>query len=306
MNANGRKLTRVKVLNLRSRTFICGEFFALLFACGPALLAQQKAAVPPKVAGVVAHLYKTTTTRPLYLYELQPPTSYRRPRPAIIFFFGGGWNSGTTDQFADQAQYFAGRGMVALLADYRVRQRDQSTPFDSVSDARSAMRWVRSHAAELHVDPGKIVASGGSAGGHLAGATAILSEVNDPSDDLKVSPVPDAMVLFNPVLDTTENGYGAAFIGPRFKELSLTDHVRPGLPPILLLHGTDDHTVPFQNAVDFTRLVKAGGGRCELVPYEGADHGFFNSPAFRKTPQASQYGDILARVDSFLKANGLE
>jgi acetyl esterase/lipase len=269
------------------------------FADGPA-------APPPKIPGATPHLYKQTATRPLYLYVLRPPASFAGPRPAIIFFFGGGWTGGTTDQFDDQAQHFASRGFITVLADYRIRQRDQSTPFDSVCDARSAMRWLRSHAAELGVDSRKIAASGGSAGGHLAGATAILTDVNEASDDLGVSPAPAALVLFNPVLDTTERGYGAATIGPRAEELSLTHHIRKGLPPILILHGTNDHTVPFQNAIDFAGRVKSVGGDCELVPFEGADHGFFNSPSFRKTASADTYREVLDHVDGFLQKHRFE
>ena len=168
------------------------------------------------------------------------------------------------------------------------------------------MRWVRSHAAELKIDPSKIVASGGSAGGHLAGATAILDGVDDPTDDLHVSPVPAALVLFNPVLDTTETGYGALMIGTNAIDLSLTHHVKPGLPPIILFHGTADHTVPFANAVEFTRRVKAAGGDCRLVPFEGADHGFFNSPLFRKGASTGVYEKVMRDVDDFLTRLGFE
>jgi len=279
-------------------------FAFLTLAAGPALLAQGTPAPAPKLAGVTAHVYKQTPTRPLLLYSLKPPATFAGPRPAIVFFFGGGWTGGSTDQFDDQAEYFAARGFVTLLADYRIKQRDQSTPFESVEDARSALRWVRSHAAELHIDARRIVASGGSAGGHVAGATAILAKVNDPADDLTVSPVPAALVLFNPVLDTTEKGYGAKAIGPRAEELSLTSHLKPGLPPTIIFHGTADHTVPFQNPVDFTRLAKANGDDCELVPFEGVGHGFFNSPGFRKTSSPETYRQILQRVDAFFQHHG--
>jgi acetyl esterase/lipase len=285
----------------RHRTALA--FVALTSSLG--LLGQQSLPVPPKLPGAVRHLYKQTASRPLYLYSLAP-TGFDPPRPAIVFFFGGGWVSGTLDQFDDQASHFAGRGLVSILVDYRVKSRDQSTPFDSVRDARSAMRWIRSHAAELRIDPAKIVAAGGSAGGHLAGATAILKGLDDASDDLSVSPVPNALVLFNPVLDTTESGYGAALIGKDTIQLSLTEHVKPGLPPMILLHGTSDHTVPFSNAEEFVRRVKAAGGQCQLVPFKDADHGFFNSPSFRKGASEALYRKGVADVDGFLLNLGLE
>lgn len=295
------------------RLFVPGFLLAAIVVLCAALLLPHgygtvAPAPPPKLPGATAYLYKNTPSRSLYLYALKPPASYAGSHPAIVFFFGGGWTGGSTDQFDAQARHFASRGFVSLLADYRIKERDQSTPFDSVRDARSAMRWIRSHAAELHISPRKIVAAGASAGGHLAGATAILKDVNETSDNLNVSPIPNALVLFNPVLDTTKSGYqqGAKTIGSRASELSLTDHIEPGLPPMLILHGTEDNIVPFRNAVDFTRRVKDAGGNCELVPFDGAGHGFFNSPDFDKTASTSLYAATLVRVDGFLRKNGFE
>ena len=112
-------------------------------------------------------------------------------------------------QFFEQARFFADHGFVAFSAEYRVKSRNDATPFDCVEDGKSAIRWVRSHAKELGVDPDKIVAAGGSAGGHVAVCTGIIEGHENKNEDLSVSSVPDAMVLFNPVLDTTKNGYGA-------------------------------------------------------------------------------------------------
>ena len=150
------------------------------------------------------------------------------------------------------------------------------------------------------------MASGSSAGGHVAGATAILSGIDDEADDPSVSPVPNALVLFNPVLDTTETGYGAALIGKDAVQLSLTHHVKAGLPPMILFHGTADHTVPFANAEEFVRRVKEAGGDCRMVPFEGADHGFFNSPSFRKGASEKVYVGTLQNVDEFLTRLKLE
>ncbi len=104
-----------------------------------------------------------------------------------------------------------------------------------------------------------------------------------------------------------EAGYGAALIGKDNVQLSLTHHVKSGLPPMILFHGTADHTVPFANAEEFVKRVKAAGGDCQLVPFEGQDHGFFNSPLnVRKTSSVPRYEKILADVDGFLSKRGFE
>ncbi len=91
------------------------------------------------------------------------PTDHR---PAIVFFFGGGWSGGDAKQFYQQAKAMTEQGMVVFSADYRVKSRNKTTPFECVKDGKSAIRWVREHAAELGIDPDRIVAAGGSAGGH--------------------------------------------------------------------------------------------------------------------------------------------
>ncbi len=256
------------------------------------------------VPGFTQWTYKTTPTRELCAYVLKPAGT-TVDAPAILFFFGGGWRSGTPTQFASQARYAASLGMVALLVDYRTYRADGTTPFQAVEDARSAVRWVREKAVELGVDPWRIVAAGGSAGGHLAGATAILDGPDDPHDNLKISCRPEALVLFNPVVDTTPRGYGAAFIGPENEKLSLIDHIRGGLPPSIIFHGTADQTVPVGTIERFVRLMKAAGNRCDLVAYPGGVHGFFNSPEFRPDTNLERYQDTLKRMNSFLISIGI-
>ena len=121
-------------------------------------------------------------------------------RPAIVFFFGGGWTSGKLEQFEPQASHLARRGMVAARADYRVKSRHGVTPKECVEDAKSAVRWMRANAAKLGVDPDRIVAAGGSAGGHIAACTAFSPGLDAEGEDANVSSKPNALVLFNPVL----------------------------------------------------------------------------------------------------------
>jgi len=201
--------------------------------------------------------------------------------PAIVFFFGGGLNPSrqtserdAVKQFVEHSKYFASRGMVGVVAEYRVLSRSQVTALDAVADAKSALRWVRAHARELGVDAERIVASGGSAGGYLAASAAMISGFDDPNDDPSVSPRPNALVLFNPVVDVTdreERGFG-----PYARAASPLHQIRRALPPMIILHGSADQSVPFDVVERFAERMREMGNRCELIRFEGRTHGFFN------------------------------
>jgi acetyl esterase/lipase len=252
-------------------------------------------------------VYKTVDGTELKLHLFQPDgLKASDQRPAIIFFFGGGWNSGSPQQFYEQADSFAKQGLVCFSAEYRVKSRDKTTPFECVKDGKSAIRWVRQHAAELGVDPDRIVASGGSAGGHVAACTGIIEDCEEAGEDLSVSSLPNAMILFNPVLDTTTQGYGASRFQPEQQTaLSPNHHIRSGIVPTLLCHGTADETVPFENAERFARLMKEAGNDCRLVSFEGQDHGFFNGQFFRpKTKDLAPYEQCMNDSAAFLRELG--
>jgi len=247
--------------------------------------------------GAEPHVFKPAGDKPLSLYVFSPADHKASDtRPAILFFFGGGWDHGSPTQFVKQASYFAGRGMVAICPDYRTRQSHGATPFECVADGKAAVRWVRVHAKELGVDPQRIAASGGSAGGHVAVSTAVLSQLEEPGADTSVSCVPNALVLFNPVLDTTATGYGAKKLGTRCRDASPAHHVCAGLPPTIVFHGKADKTVPFENAQRFADGMKKAGNACTLFGYDGQGHGFY-----RKDPY---YSTVVREVDKFLVALG--
>jgi acetyl esterase/lipase len=207
-------------------------------------------------------------------------------RPAIVFFFGGGWTGGTPKQFENQCRYLASRGMVAMAADYRVKSRQDVKPTACVADAKSAIRWIRKNAAKLGIDPQRLAAGGGSAGGHLAGAVATLPGLDDPADDRSVSCVPNALVLFNPALllapiDGGElKGFESKTTAERFgcepTEISPIHHVKSGVPPTIIFHGKADSTVPYSSAELFCDRMTKAGNRCELDGADGQAHGYFN------------------------------
>jgi len=221
-------------------------------------------------------------------------------RPAIVFFFGGGWANGTLEQFRPQAEYFAKRGMVCARADYRVRSRDGVSPDKCVEDAISAMRWIRANAATLGVDPNRIVSSGGSAGGHLAACAYFTEGLHASTDDLSISPKPNAMVLYNPALDFLSfsrellDKHGCGMNNETLERLSPTRHLRKDIAPTLIIDGTKDFL--YNQIHEFDSKAKAMGAPVEAYYVEDKPHGFFNlSPWLENTTQ---------RVDDFLQAIG--
>ena len=183
----------------------------------------EEAVAQNKITPDTIRTYKEIGDTNLKLHIFYPTKiNNKQPTAAIVFFFGGGWTGGNPNQFYQQSQYLASRGILAISAEYRIKNTHKTTPFESVEDGKSAIRWVRANAEELHIDPNKIIASGGSAGGHIAVCTALIEGNEQKGEDVTISAVPNAVVAYNPVLDTTEKGYGSEKVKGRETEISPT------------------------------------------------------------------------------------
>jgi acetyl esterase/lipase len=193
--------------------------------------------------------------------------------------------------------------MVTIQVEYRLLQRKSTeSPLRCIRDAKSAMRWVRSHADELGIDPNRIAAAGGSAGGHLAACVGLIEGQDDPADDLTVSAGANALVLFNPVYNNGpgKSGWGHQRVGDRYREWSPAHNIREGAPPTLVFLGTQDKLIPVETAEAFQSAMQEVGSRSELMLFEGKGHGFFNygrdgGAAYRRTLEA---------MDAFLASLG--
>ncbi len=221
-------------------------------------------------------VYKKVGERELHLNIFDPKdfkTSDKRP--CFLSIHGGGWTGMSPLRQYPYAAHFAELGMVGISVEYRLVTKDSGTTvFDCVKDARSALRYVRAHAAELGIDPQKVVANGGSAGGHLAAGTALFDGIDDPGDDLSVSCVPNALILYSPVIDTSKEGYGNKLCGARWQEISPLHRVKSGVPPTIVFHGTKDSATPFKGAKSFYEAMQQAGNQCELVIEEGGGHSY--------------------------------
>jgi acetyl esterase len=234
-------------------------------------------------------------------------------RPGVLFFFGGGFRVGTRHQFERQAAYLASRGMVVASADYRVSVYHKTQLNECFEDAFSAIRWFRANSRKLGVDPTRVAAGGGSAGGTLAAALASLSGFDTQGEDSSVSARPDALVLFNPALGlfrplSSVTGASEEEVNERRERLaqqgvtpddgarfSSLDNLQPGLPPAYIWFGTDDRLlVPARGYIEKAESL---GAEITLQLAQDADHGYFND-------YEEFFTSSLRMVDSFLSANG--
>jgi acetyl esterase/lipase len=218
-------------------------------------------------------------------------------RPAVVFIHGGGWKGGDAEQWLPQCRYFALRGLVGVSVDYRL-QSDTTPVAECVIDCKSAVRYLRRHAAELGVDPDKIIVVGESAGGHLAAAVGTLDAYNEPGEDLTVSALPNALVLLNPITDLTTR-WGNS-LGDKAESLSPLQHISPRTPPTLLVHGDADRVVDIQHARSFHEKMLALGNRSRLVVLPGAGHAF---AVFKYGPEDLNARAII-EIDHYLVSLG--
>lgn len=271
---------------------------ALMVACAFA------ACLPAVAAGPVGQqqTYKTVDGRDLKLYLLQPEGIQPGDRrPAIVFFHGGGWVGGAPTQFNLHAEHFAKRGLVCVQVEYRLLDKGaKDPPTRCIEDARSAMRWVRSHATDLGIDPQRIASAGGSAGGHLAACVGMLDGNDDPHNDTTVSPRSNAMLLFNPVFNNGPEGWGHQRVGDRYREFSPAHNISPDDPPAIVFLGSEDKLIPVKIVEDFKAGMTKAGVHCETRIYKGQGHGFFNA----RGGDNRFYKETLAAADAFLVSLG--
>jgi len=218
-------------------------------------------------------------------------------RPAVIFFFGGGWSGGKPEQFFPQAKHLSQKGMVAISAEYRVAGRNKTDPKFCLQDANSAIRYLRKNAASLGIDPDKIVSAGGSAGGHLAAMVGTEGELfNDPQDDLNISAKPQLSVQFNPVIDTSAEGYGHNRVSKYWEDFSPMLRLSKDTPPSLVMFGDNDELIPLSTIERYKLKAQEVESNVKVIIYPGKGHGFFN--------RGNSYTETVAEMDKFLTAHG--
>lgn len=207
------------------------------------------------------------------------------PFPVAILVHGGGWSTGDKSggpnkgYMAPMHGALEQAGFAWFSVNYRLAPKHRYPA--GVEDVETAIRWVKAHAAEYHLDVKRIALSGESAGGHMVAAVA-----NRADESTRVAAVVPFYGRFDLADDLTPGAALskniAGFVGyttfddsskAALREASPLWQVKAGLPPFLLVHGQADATVPFQQSVALQARLKAVGVPCELIPIPGGVHG---------------------------------
>lgn len=272
----------------------------LTLALAPAARSTLKPAdgPPTPVDNKSVAVFKTTPQGDLKM-NLYFPKDWKSTdqRPATVFFFAGSCVSGSPAQFTTKAEYFATRGMVAATAEYRIGNTHHTGPEECVEDAKSAVRWLRMNAKNLGVDPGRLVAAGGSSGGTAAAFAAYNTTYEPEGEDMFVSSRPDALVLYNPALSFPGD---TSHLNPeqtKLREFIAAWKVTKGGPPAILFFGTEDDLLAGGRV--FVRQMTAAGNRVELYTAAGQKHGFSNDVG--GTPW---HALVVRQTDLFLSSLG--
>lgn len=251
-----------------------------------ALLCWGQAGARPLVLRNVAYVHGGGPEQTLDLYL---PVSGRAPFPLVVVVHGGGWQEGDKSHpgpFED----LVSAGFAVACTNYRLAP---AHPFPaSIEDVKAAVRFMRAHAHEFHVDPLRIGAWGQSAGGHLVALLALAGPTSgwDVGDNLQQSSAVEAVVdLFGPsdflarervsilALHDVAQAFGT---DPRkLERASPVTWVRHGAPPFLLVHGDRDQMVPLAQTTELYQRLRQAGDSAELIVAYGAGHMFSGAPA---------------------------
>lgn len=224
--------------------------------------------------------HRIETYKSINGYELEAhvflPESVSKPMPVIVYFHGGSWSEGKPDWFFESGKSYTEDGWAAIAIEYRIVARHNTLPFEAVKDAKSAIRWIRSNASRLNINPNQIVVTGNSAGGHLALSTALAYNWNEDSDNLKISAIPNAVMVNAAVYDLTVPN--SKWIVKNLSDRNLVKQISPNAlvqqteVKYLLIHGEEDGNCRFETAQYFYDKMKAFGNDVMLHSIPGAGH----------------------------------
>jgi acetyl esterase/lipase len=261
--------------------------------------AQNRYTIKPNITYGIQNNFETK----LDVYQRKDTTG---PQPTIIYIHGGGWTGGSKEASVMSLFPYFEMGWNVVNVEYRLEKISPAPA--AVEDCLCALRWIGQHAREYNIDPAKLVVTGESAGGHLALTTGMIPmsaglDRQCPGPDLpKVAAILDwyGITDVNDILDgPNQKAYAVQWLGSMpnkeqiAKRVSPLEYVRAGLPPILMIQGDADPTVPYSHSVRLHAALDAAGVPNELVTIPGGKHGNFTPEERVRIHKATR--DFLAK-----------
>jgi alpha-L-fucosidase 2 len=255
----------------------------------------------PRVRAIDDIVYSRVAGADLLMDAALPESGV--PTSAVIIVHGGGWVQG--DRRVDVRPLFkplSDAGFAWFSISYRL-VKDVTQFGVAIEDVESAVRYVKSHAAEFNIDPGRIALLGESAGGQLAAMAALrggdagsvkaVVALYAPTD--LVSLIRNSNYIPPQIRDSVVGTPWERLIMAGLAQLSPIDNVRSNMPPFLFIHGTDDTLVPLNQSVEMCDRMRKAGARCEVYPVEGAGHGIRWWPTSARAAAEKKMVDWLAQ-----------
>lgn len=269
----------------------------LLLASAFPLTAAEQGRLGSDVPPGKRYTYKQSAGQPRELEIYFPPHhDAAKPKvPGMILFHGGGWTGGSLGQFRRACEYFASRGLVCATAEYRMLAKDEAAKLPSgesrkrvcITDAKSAIRWFKGHAAEFGIDPQRIITGGGSAGGHISALATLNPGLNDPADPSGIDTSVVAYLWFNPAFAPGDESDA---------EVDVLRFLRKDIAPAITFFGTEDTWLKGWS-VAFEKLKSIGNITTDMHFARGQAHSFFNKDPWQTV--------TLIAADRFLEQQGL-
>ncbi len=246
-------------------------------------LLEKDFPVPDNIKEYKDIVYKTIDSTELKL-DIYYSKNITEDAPLLIFIHGGGWKKGNKHDYLRYLVDFAQKGYVTATVQYRFTDKAKFPA--QLLDIRTAIKWLKEHADEYHIDNKNIAVIGGSAGGHLAmmaGYTSDVSEFNEEIDSLVSYEVQAVVDLYGPADLTTEyareHSSIKGFIGKKYDEApeiyakaSPITYITKDDPPTLIFQGTLDELVPVSQSDSLKSRLDKAGVTAEYHRLEGWPH----------------------------------
>lgn len=227
-----------------------------------------------EILGPVEYIYDSSKGYDLKAYVFSPKdTSINQKYPAIVIFHGGGWNIGEPSWAFGIAEKYAKKGLVAIAAQYRLSDRENTTPTDAMEDARNVIIWMREESEKLKINKNKIAAYGWSAGAHLAACTAVFHSY---STDKTINSKPNALLLVSPALSIIKDEWFIELLGNKLDPIdcSPAENINGKMPPSIIVVGNEDTVTPVYESKLYHKKMLENGNESYLFIYEGVGHLF--------------------------------